>query len=64
MQGMNSKNFDEVFGLLIAQGISADELFDAVCKQVNFLTSCPPFDYALHYGLPQASQTQLDKECA
>ncbi len=34
MEGMNAKNFDEVFATLIAQGISPDELFDSVCKQV------------------------------
>lgn len=33
MEGMNAKNFDEVFATLIAQGISPDELFDSVCKQ-------------------------------
>ena len=44
MQGMNSKNFDEVFGTLIAQGISPDELFDAVCKQVQNLTFFVYFD--------------------
>ena len=34
MEGMNAKNIDEVFATLIAQGISSDELFDSVCKQV------------------------------
>lgn len=34
LPGMNSKNFDEVFGTLIAQGISPEELFESVCKQV------------------------------
>ena len=34
---MNAKNFDEVFGTLIAQGISPDELFEAVCKQVRLV---------------------------
>ena len=33
---MNAKNFDEVFATLIAQGISPEELFDSVCKQVSF----------------------------
>ena len=32
---VGAKNFDEVFATLIAQGISPDELFDAVCKQVS-----------------------------
>lgn len=31
---MNAKNFDEVFGTLIAQGISPEALFESVCKQV------------------------------
>ena len=35
MEGMNAKNFDEVFATLIAQGISPDELFESVCKQVS-----------------------------
>lgn len=34
MPGMNAKNFDEVFGTLIAQGISPEALFESVCKQV------------------------------
>ncbi len=40
MEGMNAKNFDEVFATLIAQGISPDELFDSVCKQVMSAQSC------------------------
>jgi len=40
MEGMNAKNFDEVFATLIAQGISPDELFDSVCKQVMSTQSC------------------------
>ena len=39
MEGMNAKNFDEVFATLIAQGISPDELFDCVCKQVTSVAS-------------------------
>ncbi len=40
MEGVNAKNFDEVFATLIAQGISPDELFDSVCKQVMSAQSC------------------------
>ena len=40
MEGMNAKNFDEVFATLIAQGISPDELFDSVCKQVMSAYFC------------------------
>lgn len=31
---MATKTFDEVFGQLIAQGWTQDQLFEAVCKQV------------------------------
>ena len=41
MPGMNSKNFDEVFGTLIAQGISPDDLFESVCKQVCHMPHLP-----------------------
>lgn len=34
---VGSKTFDEVFGTLLAQGISPDELFDSVCKQVSHM---------------------------
>ena len=33
---MATKTFNEVFGHLIAHGMTHDELYDAVCKQVNF----------------------------
>ena len=33
---MATKTFNEVFGHLIAHGMTPDELYDAVCKQVNF----------------------------
>ena len=35
VQGRTSKSFDEVFGNLIAQGMSTDQLHNAVCKQVS-----------------------------
>ena len=35
---MATKTFNEVFGHLIAHGMTPDELYDAVCKQVTF---CP-----------------------
>ncbi len=35
IEGVVTKTFDEVFGQLIAQGWTQDQLFEAVCKQVN-----------------------------
>ena len=35
VQGRTSKSFDEVFGNLIAQGMSTDQLHNAVCQQVS-----------------------------
>lgn len=50
MPGMNAKNFDEVFGTLIAQGISPDELFDSVCKQVCHMRQ-PFAHHVCHHAL-------------
>ena len=36
IEGVATKTFNEVFGHLIAHGMTPDELYDAVCKQVNF----------------------------
>ena len=39
IEGAATKTFDEVFGHLIAHGMTPDDLYDAVCKQVsNFVT--------------------------
>ena len=36
IEGVATKTFNEVFGHLIAHGMTPDELYDAVCKQVTF----------------------------
>lgn len=35
IEGAATKTFDEVFGHLIAHGMTPDDLYDAVCKQVS-----------------------------
>ena len=35
IEGVATKTFNEVFGHLIAHGMTPDELYDAVCKQVS-----------------------------
>ena len=40
VQGRTSKSFDEVFGNLIAQGMSTDQLHNAVCQQVSSPGCC------------------------
>ena len=35
IEGVATKTFNEVFGHLIAHGMTTDELYDAVCKQVK-----------------------------
>ena len=37
VEGAATKTFDEVFGHLIAHGMTPDDLYDAVCKQVSML---------------------------
>ena len=66
MEGMNAKNFDEVFATLIAQGISPDELFDCVCKQVIVASTClqsvsPGLD--LHCSILHMKQPSQPTEC-
>ena len=61
---VGAKSFDDVFGTLIAQGISPDELFDIVCKQVClyelpvslllWLTACDMAARCKHITYPQA----------
>lgn len=41
IEGVATKTFDEVFGQLIAQGWTQDQLFEAVCKQVS--AGLPPY---------------------
>lgn len=40
IEGVATKTFDEVFGQLISQGWTQDQLFEAVCKQVHWYSMC------------------------
>ena len=41
LEGVATKTFDEVFGYLLAQGMTPDQLFEAVCKQATALALLP-----------------------